>query len=132
VAGEQAVMIGHHAAEVILDTYAKGYRDFDVEEAYAALRKNATEATMIPWSRGPLTSIDRVYFDKGFMPALAWGEKETMPEVGWERRQAVSVTIENSYDDWAVAELANALGKTQDAAYFRKLASYYQNLFNPA
>jgi len=132
VAGEQAVMIGHHAAEVILDTYAKGYRDFNVEEAYAALRKNATEATMIPWSRGPLTSIDRVYFDQGFVPALAWGEKETVPEVGWERRQAVSVTIENSYDDWAVAQLAGALGKKQDAAYFTKLANNYKNVFNPA
>ena len=29
VAGEQAVMIGHHAASFILDAYAKGYRDFD-------------------------------------------------------------------------------------------------------
>jgi len=132
VAGEQTVMIGHHAAEVILDTFAKGYRDFDVEEAYAALRKNATEATMIPWSRGPLTSIDHVYFDKGFFPALAWGEKETVPEVGWERRQAVSVTIENSYDDWTVAQLARALGKQQDATYFTKLADNYQNVFDPA
>src|SRR4029077_14815652 len=35
VAGEQAVMIGHHAAALILDTYMKGYRDFDVEKAYA-------------------------------------------------------------------------------------------------
>ena len=132
VAGEQAVMIGHHAAEFILDTYAKGYRNFDVEEAYEAMRKNATEATMIPWSRGPLTSIDHVYFDKGFFPALAWGEKETEPEVGWERRQAVSVTIENSYDDWAVAQLASTLGKQQDETYFRRLANNYQNVFNPA
>ncbi|MGB6745821.1 MAG: glycoside hydrolase family 92 protein, partial [Terracidiphilus sp.] len=132
VAGEQAVMIGHHAAEFILDTFAKGYRDFDVEEAYEAVRKNATEATMIPWSRGPLTSIDHIYFDQGFFPALAWGEKETVPQVGWERRQAVSVTIENSYDDWAVAQLASALGKQQDETYFRKLASNYQNVFNPA
>ena len=35
-----------------------------------------------------------------------------------ERRQAVSVTIENSYDDWCAAQLARALGKTKDAAYF--------------
>ena len=38
-------MIGHHAAQFILDTYEKGYRDFDVDQAYAAMRKNATEAT---------------------------------------------------------------------------------------
>src|SRR5262249_24729487 len=70
VAGEQAVMIGHHAAAFILDTYVKGYHNFDVEKAYAAMRKSATEATMLPWSRGPLTSLDRIYFEKGFFPAL--------------------------------------------------------------
>jgi predicted alpha-1,2-mannosidase len=130
VAGEQAVMIGHHAAEFILDVYAKGYRDFDVEEAYAAIRKNATESTLLPWSRGRLTSLDRVYFEKGFFPALDWGQSETVPQVTPERRQAVSVTIENSYDDWCAEQLAKALGKQQDAAYFGKLALNYRNLFN--
>ena len=72
VAGEQAVMIGHHAAEFILDTYAKGYRDFDVEEAYAAMRKNATQTTMFPGAalRSPIsiafTSI------RDFSPHSPW------------------------------------------------------------
>jgi predicted alpha-1,2-mannosidase len=132
VAGARAVMIGHHSASFILDMYQKGYRDFNVEEAYQAVRKSVTEATMIPWANGPLTSLDRVYFDKGFFPALAVGEKETVPEVGVERRQAVSVTLENSYDAWCVAQLAKALGKDSDAAYFTKLAHNYQNVFNPA
>jgi predicted alpha-1,2-mannosidase len=132
VAGEQAVMIGHHAAEFILDLYEKGYRDFDVEQAYEGIRKNATEATLLPWSRAPLTSLDRIYFEKGFFPALAYDEKETVPQVTGERRQAVSVTIENSYDDWCAAQLARALGKTKDAAYFTHLAHNYQNVFNPA
>jgi predicted alpha-1,2-mannosidase len=131
VAGEQAVMIGHHASSFILDAYLKGHADFDVEKAYEAMRKNATEATLLPWRRGPLTSLDHTYFDKGFFPALAYGEKETAPEVTAERRQAVSVTLENSYDDWCVAQLAAALGKKDDAAYFTKLAKNYANLFNP-
>jgi predicted alpha-1,2-mannosidase len=130
VAGDQAVMIGHHGAEFIMDVYAKGYRSFDVEEAYAAIRKNATEATLLPWSREPLTSLDRVYFEKGFFPALDWEQSETVPQVTPERRQAVSVTIENGYDDWCAAQLAKALGKQQDAAYFDKLANNYRNLFN--
>jgi predicted alpha-1,2-mannosidase len=129
-AGEQAVMIGHHAAPFILDVYAKGYHDFDVNEAYAAMRKNATEATMLPWRRGPLTSLDHVYFDKGFFPALLPGESETVPEVTPEKRQAVSVTLETSYDDWCVAQLAKALGKQSDAAYFSKLADSYRNVFD--
>lgn len=130
VAGDQAVMIGHHAAEFIADVYAKGYRGFDAEEAYAAIRKNATEATLLPWSRAPLTSLDRVYFDKGFFPALDLGQSESVPEVTPERRQAVSVTIENGYDDWCAEQLAKALGKQQDAAYFGGLAMNYRNLFN--
>ena len=132
VAGEQAVMIGHHAAIMIADAYAKGYRDFNVEEAYQAIRKNATEATMLPWSRASLTSLDRMYFDKGFFPALDPGQPETVPQVTGERRQAVSVTLENGYDDWAIAQIANALGKHQDASYFSRLAHNYRNLFNPA
>lgn len=132
VAGEQAVMIGHHAAEFILDTYAKGYRDFNVNLAYEALKKNATEATLLPWSRSGLTSLDQVYFKKGFFPALAPGEHETVAEVTPERRQAVSVTLENAYDDWSVSQLAQALGKEKDAAYFRKLARNYKNVWNPA
>jgi predicted alpha-1,2-mannosidase len=131
-AGEQAVMIGHHSASFILDAYQKGYRDFDVEKAYEAMRKNATEASMLPWSRGPLTSLDRDFFDKGFIPALAFGETETVSAVTPEKRQAVSVTLENSYDDWCIAQLAKALGKQGDATYFTKLAHNYENVFNPA
>jgi predicted alpha-1,2-mannosidase len=132
VAGEQAVMIGHHADQLILDTYSKGYRDFDLQLAYEAMRKNATEATLLPWQRGGLTSLDHVYFDKGFFPALAWGEKETVSQVTGERRQAVSVTLETAYDDWTVAEVAKILGKQEDAAYFTKLAHNYENVWNPA
>ncbi len=131
-AGEQPVMIGHHAASLILDAYAKGYRDFDVQEAYAALRKNATEATMLPWRRGPLSDLDRTYFEKGFFPALSYGETESESQVTPERRQSVSVTLENSYDDWCVAQLAKALGKKSDEEYFSRLARNYENLFNPA
>jgi predicted alpha-1,2-mannosidase len=131
VAGDRPVMIGHHAAQMILDTYNKGYRDFDANEAYEAIRKNATETTLLPWNHGPVTSLDRVYFDKGFFPALAYGEQESVPEVTVERRQAVSVTLENSYDDWCVAQLAKALGKEENAARFTKMAHNYENVFNP-
>jgi predicted alpha-1,2-mannosidase len=95
------------------------------------MRKNATEATMLPWRRGPLTNLDHIYFDKGFFPALARGESETVPEVTVERRQAVSVTLETSYDDWCVAQLAKALGKQADAAHFTQLAHNYENVFDP-
>jgi predicted alpha-1,2-mannosidase len=133
VNSERAFMIGHHATPFIVDTYAKGYRDFDLEKAYAAMKKNAMEATMLPWKRGPLTDLDRVYLEKGFFPALRKGEAESNPVVYLpERRQAVSVTLENAYDDWALAQFAKALHKDDDYAYFMRRAANYRNLFNPA
>lgn len=133
VSGNYPIMLGHHAAQFIVDTYMKGYRGFDVEEAYAGIRKNGTEASMLPWGHNALTVLDHDYFEKGFFPALAYGEKETVPEVrSFERRQAVSVTLENAYDDWCVAQLAKALGKQDDYRYFMGLAHNYEHVFNPA
>ena len=133
VAGERAFMIGHHATALITDTYMKGYRGFDVEQAYAAMKRSAMESTMLPWRRGPLTDLDRVYLEKGFFPALAKGETEFVKEVHpFERRQAVSVTLENCYDDWCLAQMAKSLQKPDDYTYFLKRARNYANLYNPA
>ena len=125
-------MIGNHSAALIADTYAKGYTEFDAEKAYEGIRKNATQATVLPWRMGTLTPLDRVYQERGYFPALAKGETETSPDVTPERRQAVSVTLENSYDDWCVALMAKALHKDADYAYFLKRAHDYQNVYNPA
>jgi predicted alpha-1,2-mannosidase len=124
-------MIGHHVAALVLDTYAKGYRDFDVAKAYEGLKKNAMEVTMLPWHDGPLTSLDRVYLEKGFFPALAKGETESVKEVNaFERRQAVAVTLEAAYDDWCTAEMAKIVNQPDDYAYFLKRAHNYQNVFD--
>ena len=132
VQGGQRLMIAHHTIALIADTYLKGYRDFDVEKAYAAMKNTAMGATLLPWRHGPLTSLDRVYLEKGFFPALAKGEQETVKEVHpFEKRQAVSVTLETAYDDWCLAQMAKALNKQDDYAYFMKRAHNYQNLFDP-
>ena len=125
-------MIGNHSASLIADTFNKGYTDFDVEKAYEGIRKNATQATVLPWRLGPPTPLDKVYQERGYFPALAKGEAETSPEVTQERRQAVSVTLENSYDDWCVALMAKALHKDADYDYFMQRAHNYQKVFNPA
>ena len=124
-------MIGHHIAALVLDTYMKGYQNFDVEKAYAGLKKNATEATMLPWRSGSATALDKVYYEKGFFPALAKGETETCPQVHpFERRQAVAVTLEHAYDDWCVAQFAKALHKDTDCAYFSRRAQNYRKVYN--
>lgn len=156
-------MIGNHSTAVIADAYMRGLRDFDVAKAYEGMRKNATQATMIPWKDGAgITELEHCYFDKGFYPALpadpakvkASEEPNTdplkrlpyqvkwLPEIGvdewvkevdsWHRRQSVSVTLEHSYDDWCLAQMAKELGKDDDYALFMKRAHNYQNLFNPA
>ncbi|HZL08369.1 MAG TPA: GH92 family glycosyl hydrolase [Prolixibacteraceae bacterium] len=64
-------MVGAHSTAVIVDSYLKGLRDFDVEKAYEGMKKNALEATMIPWKdAGYITELEKCYFDKGFFPAL--------------------------------------------------------------
>ncbi|MCU0642755.1 MAG: glycoside hydrolase family 92 protein, partial [bacterium] len=131
VRGDHACMIGHHAAALIADAYAKGLRDYDVEKAYEGLKKTLTQATMLPWANGPLTELDSVYFAKGFFPAIAPGQTEWVKEVHhWEKRQSVAVTLELSYDAWCLAELAKALGKNEDFEYFSKLAKNYINVYN--
>ena len=64
------------------------------------------------------------------MPALHPGEKETVTEVHpRERRQAVSVTVAQSYDDWCAAQLARELGNEADYQFFLKRAADYKNVF---
>jgi predicted alpha-1,2-mannosidase len=122
---------GHHIIGVALDAYMKGYRDFDVAKAYEAFKKMQMEETFLPWRDVPQTSLDRVYLEKGFFPALKKGEKETVKEVNpFERRQAVAVTLETTYDDWCMAEWAKALNKQEDYEYFSKRAHNYENVFD--
>jgi len=129
--GDRPVMIGHHATAMITDAWMKGLRDFDVETAYEGMKKNAMEATMLPWRVGPMTELGRIYLDKGFFPALPYGAEEWVEEVhDFERRQAVAVTLEHAYDDWCLAVMAKELGKSGDYEYFMRRARNYENVYN--
>ncbi len=129
--GEFPVMTGSHSDEFIADTYFKGYRKFNAEEAYQAMKHQALHATLLPWRRGPMTYLGKTYLEKGFFPALKEGEKEPDPYVHpFERRQAVSVTLGAAYDDWCVARMAQALGHQKDYERFIKMAHNYEKVFN--
>ncbi|WP_316734735.1 GH92 family glycosyl hydrolase [Pedobacter aquatilis] len=130
VYGDNPCMTGNHAAAWFLDSYNKGVRNFDLKKAYEGIRKNSLEATLLPWRNGPATSLDSFYTQKGYMPALKTGEKEFVKEVhGFEKRQSVSVTLENSFDDWCIAQFAKDMGKTDDHKLFLKRAENYKNVF---
>ena len=44
--------------------------------------------------------------------------------------ESVSSTLESVYDDYAAADMAKRMGKTEDAAYFARRADFYKNLFD--
>jgi predicted alpha-1,2-mannosidase len=128
--GDHACMYGNHAAAWFADAWFKGVQDFDLQAAYEGVRKNSLEATLLPWRNGPKCALDDFYSTNGFMPALRPGEKETEPLVhSWEKRQPVPVTLENSYDDWCIAQLAREVNRPDDEQLFLKRAGYYRNLF---
>ena len=127
--GDANCMIGHHQAAIIADAWAKGIRGFSKTKAWEALRKNAFEGTMLPWKEGPASELDIFYREKGWFPALNPDEKETVPEVhSYENRQAVAVTLEHAYDDWCLAQLAEAWGFPEDAAILKERAKNYVNV----
>ena len=131
--GDFPAMVGFHSAALVWDSYQKGATNFDVAKAYEGLKKNATKATMLPWRNGPMCSLDTFYTKNGWYPALPEDSIETVSRVdGFEKRQAVTLTLEHSYDDWCLAQLAKALGKNDDYAYFEKRSKNYRNVFNPA
>jgi predicted alpha-1,2-mannosidase len=129
--GDNPCMNGFHSSIVLLDAYRKGLKNFDVATAYEGMLKNANEATMLPWVNGSKCELDDFYHTKGYFPALAKGEKETVKLVTpFEKRQSVAVTLGGAYDDWAVAEMAHDLGKNDDYKTFTARALNYKNLWN--
>lgn len=129
--GDFPAMIGFHSAPVIWDNFQKGNKNFDVQKAYEGLRKNAMEGTMVPWRTGPSCSLDSFYRTNGWYPALPAGEAETVSLVdGFENRQAVALSLEHSYDDWCLAQLAKALGKEADYKYFMQTSQNFRKVYN--
>jgi len=128
--GNLACMNGNHAAPWFADAWFKGVRNFDLATAYEGIRKRSLEDTLLPWRLGPKGPLDDFYAAHGYMPALRPGEKETDPRVHpFEKRQPVPVTLENSLDDWEIAQLARVLNKPEDERLFLGRAANYKNVF---
>ena len=59
------------------------------------------------------------------------GAVEWVPQVhSFEKRQAVSVTLEHCWDDWCLAQMAKSLNKTDDYDYFIRRSKNYLNLYD--
>ncbi|MDX2245687.1 MAG: GH92 family glycosyl hydrolase [Bacteroidia bacterium] len=106
---ETNTMTGYHAVPVIVDAYLKGYRGFDAEEAFEAMKKSAMQDIRA-------TDFLRQY---NYIPHDKAG-------------QSVTRTLEYTYDDWCIAQMAKALGKLDDYDYFMKRAGNFRNVFDPS
>lgn len=131
VTGDNRSMNSNHGVATVLDAWRKGLHNFDLQKAYNACKGAITEKTLAPWSGKPAGELDQFYKENGYIPALQEGEKETIPEVhSFEGRQPVAVTLGTSYDEWCLAQLAEELGKNDEAGYFKRASFNYRNLFN--
>ena len=132
VYGNHLCMNAYHSSAIFIDGYRKGLKNYDVEKAYAGIKKNLLKGTFIPWRQGnPRGFLDNFYHKKGYFPSLKKGEIETVANVdAFEKRQPVAVTLGVSYDFWALSELAKELGKTEDYSKMSPKANDYKNLWH--
>jgi predicted alpha-1,2-mannosidase len=108
---ENYCMIGNHSIPVIVDAYLKGFRGFNVEDAYEAIKGSSVVSH--------LNSDWETYNKYGYYPFDIINV------------ESISRTLESGYDDYCVSQMAKALGKMDDYEYFKKRSEFYKNLFDP-
>jgi predicted alpha-1,2-mannosidase len=112
-ATETTTMVGDPAGIVLADTYFRGIRDFDIEKAYEAIIKSADQLENNPLRPGLMD-----YIEKGYLTT-----KTT-------KSGSVSTTQEYNITDFAIAQLAKELLKTDDYKRFSKRSISYRKLFD--
>lgn len=123
------IMIATHADSLVAESFRKGFNGFDRQVAWQAVYKDA----MTP----PEGDTTRRWLDRApHTPYEARGGLTYYKELGFiptdKTDEASSRTLEDSYDDWCVAQIAKDLGKTQDYKFFLKRSLDDRHLYNPA
>ncbi|AEU38107.1 GH92 family glycosyl hydrolase [Granulicella mallensis] len=123
------IMIGTHADSLVAEAVQKHFHGFDYQLAWDAVYKDA----MTP----PDGDTTRRWADREpHTPYEARAGLTYLKTLGYiptdKTAEAASSTLEDSYDDWCVAQLAKALGKNKEYEYFLHRSLNYQNLFNKA
>lgn len=116
---ETWTMEGDPSIPVIADTYLKGLRDFDIETAYEAMHKSAT----LPGKQNLMRPDIDGYIAQGYVPMGVYAQDNSGDN-------SVSHALEYYIADHALANLADALGKKEDAALFRKRSMGYRNYYS--
>lgn len=122
-----SAMIGDHTASIISDAYLKGTPIQNIGLAYEAMRKNAFEVpendSLYRDGRGR-RALDS-YLQYRYIPL-----EDPVTEAFHDEEQ-VSRTLEYAYDDFALALVAEKLGKSEDAEILFKRAMNYLNVIDP-
>jgi predicted alpha-1,2-mannosidase len=121
-------MTGFHAAGMILGAYVRGFRDFDTEAAYTAIRETALAPRISAPAGASARDVER-WQDNGALQELfrKFGYVPTDSHGG-----SVSCTLDLAYDYWCAGAMAELLGKHDDATTFYKLGQNYKNVFDPS
>jgi len=110
-ANENWCMIGYHSVSVVVDALVKGtLRD---KMDYQTLLEASTQTS----SYKPFDGLG-YYMQLGYVPE----DKNS---------SSVSKTLEYAYDDWCIAQIANAIGNTDIENEYLKRAQNFENVFDP-
>jgi predicted alpha-1,2-mannosidase len=105
---ETNTMKGYHAVAVVADAILKGFKGFDYDEAFQAMKASANQNIRgTDW-----------YRKLGYVPFEKDGG-------------SVTSTLEYAYDDWCIAQVARLLGKEQDYKTFMERSGNWKNVFDP-
>ncbi len=116
---ETFTMEGDPAVPVIVDTWRKGLRDFDMEAAYAAMKRSATA----PGAHNPMRPDIDPYIEKGYIP-LGFFAGDASGD------NSVSHALEYYVADNALAWLAEERGDKEFAAELRRRAAGWKNYYS--
>jgi len=112
----------------IAAAYQAGIRDYNINEAYRAIRANELE-----WRNRKVGSgkMDVEPFVKmGYVPLLEYNGKDFITDATGSNFSA-SHTLEYSFSTFAAAQMAKSLGKTDDYKKLLKLSNGWRLLYNP-
>ena len=115
-------MLASHSIPVVMDAWSKGFK-VDLEAFWPYVKHTLTtdnRETNAARVHKPFISSHWNLLDSlGFFPCDV---------VTWE---SMSRMMETPIDDWCAAEMAKALGKGEDEAYFRARSRIWRNMFKP-
>lgn len=116
---ETFTMEGDPAIPVIVDSWRKGLRDFDMDAAYAAMKRSA----VTPGAQNPMRPDIDPYIEKGYIPVGFFAGDNSGDN-------SVSHALEYYVADNALAWLADDRGEHDFAAALRHRAEGWKNYYS--